>query len=84
MKQVIGKGFQVLSIVDGESIEILYWLTPDGVSYTTDERAFDSANFDKKGQQWRVSEEFPAEAVFIGNYAKPEAINLPFAEQRFA
>lgn len=84
MKKVIGKGFQILTIEDGQSIEVLYWLTPDGVLYTTDERPYDAAKFDKPGQQWRVGEAFPEEAQFIGNYYKPEAISLPFAEQRFA
>lgn len=84
MKQVIGKGFQITTISEGAMVEQLFWLTPDGAAYTTYERPYDACNFDKAGQQWDVAESFPAEAVFIGNYPKPEAINLPFADQRFA
>jgi len=75
MSQLIGKGFQVLSIMDGRSIEVLYWLAPNTMCFTTWERPFDVADFDKAGQQWTVSEGLPADAVYIGSYPKPAAVS---------
>lgn len=75
MSGLIGKGFQVLSVEDGKSIEVLYWLAPNSVCFTTWERPYDSANFDKAGQEWNVSEGLPAEAVYIGTYRKPAAVS---------
>lgn len=75
MSKLTGMGFQVLSIEGGKSIEVLYWLAPNTMCFTTWERPFDPANFDKPGQDWNVSEGLPANAVYIGNYAKPEGVS---------
>lgn len=75
MGKVIGKGFQVVSVDDGKSIEVLYWLAPNTQCFTTWERPFDSANFDKAGQEWNVSEGLPADAVYIGTYKEPADVS---------
>lgn len=75
MGNVIGKGFQVLSMEDGKPIEVLYWLAPNTQCFTTWERAFDSANFDKARQQWNVSEGLPANAEYIGTYKEPAGVS---------
>lgn len=75
MSKLIGKGFQVLSTVDGKTTEVLYWLAPNAMCFTTWERPFDSVNFDKAGQEWNVSDGLPADAVYIGNYEKPTAVS---------
>lgn len=78
--QLLGKGFQVLSIQDGCSVEVLYWLAPNAVCFTTWDRPFDSVNFDKAGQVWDVSEGLPAEAVYIGWYPKPKAVSAALVQ----
>ncbi|MND11759.1 hypothetical protein D3C87_686420 [compost metagenome] len=75
MSKQIGKGFQVLSINGDQSIEVLYWVAPNNACFSSLERQFDAINFDKPGQAWHLCDGCPAEAVFIGNYAKPEAVN---------
>lgn len=75
MGKLIGKGFQALSIEDGKSIEVLYWLAPNAMCFSTWERPFDSVSFDKAGQEWNVSEGLPASAVYIGTYEKPAAVS---------
>ncbi|AFK73030.1 hypothetical protein YSA_p00142 (plasmid) [Pseudomonas putida ND6] len=79
MSDVIGKGFQVLSIEGGKSIEVLYWLAPNAMCFTTWERPFDVINFDKAGQKWNVSEGLPANAVYIGTYQKPVGVSEALA-----
>lgn len=79
MSTLFGKGFQIASIKDEKPVEIIYWLSPSGESFSTAERPFDFANFDKKGQKWTACKEVPGDAEFIGNYPKPESITLSLA-----
>lgn len=80
MSDLIGKGFQVLSIEGDKSIEVLYWLAPNAMCFTTWERPFDVVHFDKAGQQWNVSDGLPANAVYIGTYPKPAGVSEVLAK----
>lgn len=82
MTKLLGKGFQVLSLADGKSIEVLYWIAPNGQCFTTWERPYDSVNFDKTGQTWNPSEGLPAEAVYIGTYPKPCDVSVLGADEK--
>lgn len=75
MSDLLGKGFQILSIEGDKSIEVLYWLAPNAMCFTTWERPFDIVHFDKAGQQWNVSEGLPENAVYIGTYPKPAGVS---------
>jgi hypothetical protein len=76
MTALFGKGFQVASIKNEKRVEVIYWVAPSGESFSTPERPFDFANFDKKDQEWTACQEVPGNAEFIGNYPKPESISL--------
>lgn len=76
MSTLFGKGFQIASIKNEKRVEVIYWVAPSGESFSTPERPFDFANFDKKGQEWTACQEVPGNAEFIGNYPKPESITL--------
>lgn len=75
MSELIGKGFQILSIEGNKSIEVLYWLAPSAMCFTTYERPFDVAHFDKAGQQWAVVDGLPTNAAYIGTYPKPAGVS---------
>lgn len=73
--KVIGKGFQVVGVEDGKPVEVLYWLAPSAQCFTTWERPFESANFDKSGQEWMASDGLPADAVYVGTYEEPAGVS---------
>lgn len=75
MSKLMGKGFQVLSIEDSKQIEVLYWLAPNSICFTTWKHPFDAVNFDKADQVWHVSDGLAASAVYIGTYEKPAAVS---------